>query len=206
MSDLQVHLTAALGSRYTIDREVGRGGMAIVYKAEDLKHHRTVAVKALRPELAAAMGGVRFLREIGIAARLHHPHILQLFDSGDVDGILYYVMPFVEGDTLRVRLSRTVRLAPDEAARIIQDLADALAYAHTQGVIHRDIKPDNILVVGRHAMIMDFGVAKAVSEAAQAGTMTTAGMAVGTPAYMAPEQAAGAVSRTTCSIASVPIC
>ncbi len=191
MPDLQAHLTAALASRYRIDREVGRGGMAIVFKAEDLKHRRTVAVKALRPELAAAMGGVRFVREIGIAARLHHPHILQLFDSGEVDGILYYVMPMVEGSTLRVHLSRSGRLDPAEAARIIQDLADALAYAHGQGVIHRDIKPDNIIVSGRHAMIMDFGVAKAVTDAAQAGTMTTAGMAVGTPAYMAPEQAAG---------------
>lgn len=191
MSDLQAHLTTALASRYRIDREVGRGGMAIVFKAEDMKHRRTVAVKALRPELAAAMGGVRFVREIGIAARLHHPHILQLYDSGEVDGILYYVMPMVEGDTLRVRLNRSGQIDQAEAARIVQDLADALAYAHGQGVIHRDIKPDNILVVGRHAMIMDFGVAKAVTEAAQAGTMTTAGMAVGTPAYMAPEQAAG---------------
>ncbi|MEE8133691.1 MAG: serine/threonine-protein kinase, partial [Gemmatimonadales bacterium] len=173
MPDLQAHLTAALASRYRIDREVGRGGMAIVFKAEDLKHRRTVAVKALRPELAAAMGGVRFVREIGIAARLHHPHILQLFDSGEVDGILYYVMPMVEGSTLRVHLSRSGRLDPAEAARIIQDLADALAYAHGQGVIHRDIKPDNIIVSGRHAMIMDFGVAKAVTDAAQAGTMTT---------------------------------
>ncbi len=191
MADLQDHLSELLHGRYRIDREVGRGGMSVVFQAEDLKHGRTVALKALRPELAAAMGGVRFLREIGIAARLQHPHILQLFDSGEADGILYYVMPFVDGATLRVALVEAGRLEIEDVVRIMRDLADAIAYAHQHGVVHRDIKPDNVVLTGRHTMLMDFGVAKAALEATQGAINTTSGMAVGTPTYMSPEQAAG---------------
>ena len=160
--------------------------MATVYLAEDLKHHRKVAVKVLRPELAAALGAERFLREIEIAARLQHPHILPLLDSGEADGFLYYVMPYVEGESLRDRLAREGELPVHEAVRLLVEIADALAYAHAQGVVHRDIKPDNVMLSGRHALVMDFGVAKAVSEATGRQQLTTAGVALGTPAYMAP--------------------
>ncbi len=169
MSD---RLTAALADRYTIERELGAGGMATVYLAHDIRHNRKVALKVLKPELAAVVGASRFLREVEVTANLQHPHILPLFESGEADGFLYYVMPFVEGESL-----------------LMHDVADALAYAHARGVVHRDIKPDNVMVSGRHAVVMDFGVARAVSEAADQQALTTVGMAVGTPVYMAPEQA-----------------
>jgi len=189
MHDVEPRLAAALGGRYAIGRALGTGGMATVYLAEDLKHHRKVAVKVLRRDLAASLGAERFLREIEIAARLQHPHILPLLDSGDADGFLYYVMPYVDGESLRDRLSRERELPVADAARVLRDVVDALAYAHQQGVVHRDVKPENILLSGRHAVVADFGVAKAISDATASRALTTAGMALGTPAYMAPEQA-----------------
>jgi serine/threonine protein kinase len=186
----QARLSAALADRYRIEHELGQGGMATVYLAEDLKHHRKVAIKVLREDLAATMGASRFLREIEIAAQLQHPNILPLLDSGDADGLLYYVMPYVAGRSLRERVAREGELPIPEAARLIAEVADALAHAHAQGVVHRDIKPDNVMLSGRHALVTDFGVAKAVSDAADRRTLTTLGMAIGTPAYMSPEQAA----------------
>jgi serine/threonine-protein kinase len=190
MSDDLDRLKAALADRYAIEREVGRGGMATVYLAVDLKHHRKVAVKVLRPDLAATLGVERFNREITIAAALTHPHILTLHDSGEADGFLYYIMPYVEGPTLRHRLVREGELPVAEAVRILRDVADAVAAAHAQGVVHRDLKPENVMLSGRHALVVDFGVAKAVSEATGRHELTTKGVALGTPAYMAPEQAA----------------
>ncbi len=182
-------LRAALAGRYEIEREIGHGGMATVYLAGDVKHHRQVAVKVLRPDLTAALGPERFLREIEIAANLTHPHILPLYDSGEADGFLYYVMPYIEGDTLRERIAKEGELPVAEAVRIIREVVDALAFAHSHGVVHRDIKPDNVMLSGRHAMVTDFGVAKAISEATGRNQLTTAGVALGTPAYMSPEQA-----------------
>ncbi len=182
-------LTTALSRSYRIERELGQGGMATVYLAEDLKHHRRVAVKVLRPELAATLGPDRFAKEIEVAARLQHPHILGVLDSGDADGFFYYVMPYVEGETLRERLNRAGELPVPEAVRLLGEIAEALAVAHRAGVVHRDIKPENVLLSGRHALVMDFGVAKAVTEASGRQQLTTAGVALGTPAYMAPEQA-----------------
>ena len=182
-------LAAALADRYRIERELGQGGMATVYLAEDVRHRRKVAVKVLRPELAASMGPDRFLREIEIAAQLQHPHILPLLDSGDADGFLFYVMPYVQGESLRDRLVRERELPVHDALRIITEVADALAHAHQHGVVHRDIKPENILLSGRHALVADFGVAKAVSEASGRLKLTSVGVALGTPTYMAPEQA-----------------
>jgi Tol biopolymer transport system component/tRNA A-37 threonylcarbamoyl transferase component Bud32 len=184
------HLATALADRYAIERELGQGGMATVYLAEDLRHHRKVALKVLRPELAATLGPERFLREVTIAANLQHPNILPVHDSGEAAGFLYYVMPFVEGHSLRERLAKEGELPVPEAARILRDVADALSAAHEKGVVHRDIKPENILLTGRHALVADFGVAKAVHEATGRQTLTTAGVALGTPTYMAPEQAA----------------
>jgi Tol biopolymer transport system component len=183
-------LRDALADRYALERELGRGGMATVYLAQDLKHHRQVAVKVLRAEIAASLGADRFSREIEVAARLQHPHILPLLDSGEAAGFLYYVMPFVEGESLRERLSHKGELPVHDALRVIIEVVDALAHAHSHGVVHRDVKPDNIMLSGRHALVMDFGVAKAVSEASGRNQLTTAGVALGTPAYMAPEQAA----------------
>src|SRR3954451_18610873 len=183
-------LSEALRDRYTIERELGHGGMATVYLARDLKHDRLVAVKVLRPDLAAVLGGERFLREIRLTAQLQHPHILNLLDSGEAAGFLYYVMPYVEGESLRTRLVRQGEASGYETARVLYEVADALAYAHERGVVHRDIKPDNVLLSGRHALVTDFGVAKALSEATGRQQITTAGVALGTPAYMAPEQAA----------------
>ncbi len=190
MPDLLDRLKTALADRYAIEREIGAGGMATVYLAEDLKLHRKVAVKVLRPDLAAVIGPERFLQEIDIAAQLTHPHILGLHDCGEADGFLYYVMPYVEGESLRDKLAREGELPIAEAVRILRDVVDALATAHSQNVVHRDIKPDNVMISGRHALVMDFGVAKAVSEATGRQKLTTAGVALGTPAYMAPEQAA----------------
>ncbi len=163
--------------------------MATVYLAQDLKHHRKVAVKVLRPELAAALGPERFLREITTTAQLNHPHILPLHDSGEADGFLFYVMPYVEGESLRDRLNRETQLPIDDALEIAKEVADALGYAHGRDVVHRDIKPENILLSGGHAVVADFGIARAVS-AAGGEELTRTGMAVGTPLYMSPEQAA----------------
>ena len=190
LTDASGRLKAALADRYIIERELGSGGMATVYLAEDLRHRRNVAVKVLRPELAATLGPERFLREIETAARLQHPHILPVHDSGDTAGFLYYVMPYVEGESLRARLAGHGELPVPDAVKILLEVTDALAYAHGRGVVHRDIKPDNVMLSGRHALVMDFGVAKAVSEATGRHQLTSAGVALGTPAYMAPEQAA----------------
>ncbi len=190
MIDLSAHLQAAVRDRYAIEREIGRGGMATVFLARDQKHHRPVAIKVLKPELAASLGPERFLREIEIAAQLQHPHILTLIDSGEAEGLLYYVMPYVEGESLRDRLAREGELPVTDAVRILRDVTDALSYAHTHGVVHRDVKPENVMLSGGHALVMDFGVAKAVSEATGGPSLTTVGIALGTPAYMAPEQAA----------------
>jgi len=184
------HVAAALADRYRLIRELGSGGMATVYLAEDPKHHRRVAVKVLRPELAATLGAERFTREIDTAAQFQHPHILPLLDSGEAGGFLYYVMPYVEGESLRDRLAHQGELPIHDVVKILTEIADALAYAHAHGVVHRDIKPDNVLLSGRHALVMDFGVAKALTAASGASDITTAGVALGTPAYMAPEQAA----------------
>jgi len=183
-------LRSALAGRYMIERELGAGGMATVYLAQDVKHHRKVAVKVLRPEIAATLGAERFSREIDVAAQLQHPHILPLLDSGEADGFFYYVMPFVEGQSLRDRLAHHGELPVHDAVKVLIEVVDALAHAHAHGVVHRDIKPDNVLLSGRHALVTDFGVAKAVSEATGAHTLTSVGVALGTPAYMAPEQAA----------------
>jgi len=181
-------LSAALADRYRIERPLGQGGMATVYLAADLKHDRKVAIKVLKPELAAVLGAERFVQEIKTTAALSHPHILPLFDSGEADGFLYYVMPFIEGETIRDRLNRENQLGVDEAVRITCEIADALDYAHRHGVIHRDIKPENLLLHDGRAMVMDFGIALAVSAAA-GGRMTETGLSLGTPHYMSPEQA-----------------
>jgi eukaryotic-like serine/threonine-protein kinase len=181
-------LRAAVDERYAVDREIGRGGMATVYLAHDVKHRRRVAIKVLRPELSAAVGAERFLREIEIAARLTHPHILPLLDSGSAGRVLFYVMPFLEGESLEGRLLREGRVPWDEAVAITREVAGALDYAHRQGLVHRDIKPANILLTRGHAMIGDFGVARAIRANPDA-PVTQAGMTVGTPAYMSPEQA-----------------
>ncbi len=181
---------AALAGHYSIEHEIGAGGMATVYLATDEKHDRRVAVKVLRPELAAGLGAQRFVREIEIAARLSHPHILPLFDSGEAEGLLYYVMPFVEGESLRDRLAREKKLPAEQAIRLTDQVASALTYAHDQGVVHRDIKPGNILLMGDQAVVADFGIARAVAAASPDG-LTGTGTAVGTPSYMAPEQAFG---------------
>jgi hypothetical protein len=207
-------LKEAFADRYAVERELGRGGMATVYLATDLKHHRSVAIKVLKPELAAALGPDRFLREIEVTAGLHHPHILALYDSGRLGGwavgrldepvesptaqpssrqtveLLYYVMPFVEGESLRDRLDRERQLPLEEALRLTREVAEALSYAHSRGVIHRDIKPENILLENGHALVADFGIAKAVT-AAGGERLTTTGISIGTPAYMSPEQASG---------------
>ena len=204
-------ITATLGlvertvaARYRIGRELGRGGMATVYLAEDLRHRRSVAVKVLRPDFVGGISADRFLREIEITAQLLHPHILTLIDSGEAEGLLYYVMPYVEGESLRARLDREGELPIRDATRILREVVDALAYAHSRGIVHRDIKPENVLLTGDHALVADFGVAKALARATgqewatttdpnarPATALTALGMALGTPTYMAPEQAAG---------------
>jgi serine/threonine-protein kinase len=195
MTGVAERLSAALADRYRIERRLGEGGMATVYLAEDLKHDRKVALKVLRPELAAVLGADRFVQEIKTTAALQHPHILPLYDSGSAAAgqgggteFLYYVMPYIQGETLREKLNRETQLGIDEAAKITTEVADALQYAHEQGVIHRDIKPENILLQGGRAMVADFGIALAVSAAA-GGRMTETGLSLGTPHYMSPEQA-----------------
>ncbi len=183
-------LTDSLSDRYRLDRELGQGGMATVYLAEDLKHSRKVAIKVLHPELSAVIGGDRFLAEIKVTANLQHPHILGLIDSGEADGLLYYVMPYVSGESLRTRLQRDKQLPIDDALRLSREVASALDYAHRQGVVHRDIKPENILLQDGSALVADFGIALAVQQAG-GSRMTQTGMSLGTPAYMSPEQAMG---------------
>jgi serine/threonine-protein kinase len=195
MTEVLEPIKQALADRYTIEQEIGRGGMATVYLAHDLKHDRSVAVKVLRPELAASLGVQRFLREISVAAKLSHPHILALHDSGEAEGFLYYVMPFIEGESLRDRLNREGPLRIEEALRIAREAASALSYAHSLGFVHRDVKPENILLHHNEAVIADFGIAAAVSEAG-GGRLTETGIAVGTPLYMSPEQASGSEQVT----------
>jgi dienelactone hydrolase len=186
-------LQPSLAGRYALKRELGHGGMATVFLAHDLKHDRDVAIKVLDPNLARSIANERFLREIGISARLNHPHVLPLLDSGvaGTDELPFYVMPLVTGESLRERLRRDGRLPLDESLRLAAEVTDALAYAHEQGVVHRDVKPDNVMLSGGHAVVMDFGIAKAVGEARQDTTLTGEGISLGTPAYMSPEQAAG---------------
>src|SRR5690349_6998757 len=193
MTDLRAQLQAGLGGSYTLERELGRGGMATVFLARDLKHDRPVALKVLHPELAASLGPDRFLREIKLAARLQHPHILTVLDSGDVGGRLWFTMPFVEGESLRDRLRRERQLPVEDALRIAREAAQALQYAHGHGVVHRDIKPENLLLTrDGNTLVADFGIARGL----QAGgggdeKLTDTGLVVGTPAYMSPEQASG---------------
>jgi eukaryotic-like serine/threonine-protein kinase len=201
MSDIPQRFAAALGDRYVLEREVGAGGMATVYLARDLRHKRLVALKVVRPELGGREGVERFLREIELAAGLQHPHILPVFDSSIIDDgdgapVPYFVMPYVEGETLRQRLQREGRLPVNVAVTLAAEVADALAYAHSHGVVHRDIKPENILLSGGHAVVADFGVAKALesgteSPAGASTELTRAGLVMGTPQYMSPEQATG---------------
>ena len=190
MTEASSRLRVALEGRYRLDRELGAGGMATVYLAHDLKHDRDVAIKVLHPDLGAALGGERFLSEIRTTARLQHPHILPLLDSGEADGLLYYVMPLVTGETLRARLERERQLPIADAVRIAREVASALDYAHRQHVIHRDIKPENILLHDGSALVADFGIALAV-QSAGGQRMTQTGLSLGTPQYMSPEQAMG---------------
>ena len=190
MTGLRELVTNALAGRYAIERELGRGGAAVVYLAEDRKHRRQVAIKVMRPELSASLGPERFLREIEIAAQLSHPHILPLYDSGEINALLFYVMPYVTGDSLRQRLHRDGKIPLEEALHITIEVADALNYAHGRGVVHRDVKPGNILLESGHALVTDFGIARAISAAGEE-RVTLPGIAVGTPAYMSPEQAEG---------------
>jgi len=190
MTDIHSRLTTTLADRYRVDRELGAGGMATVYLAHDVRHGRDVAIKVLHPDLGAALGGERFLSEIRTTARLQHPHILPLLDSGEADGLLYYVMPYVTGETLRERLTRERQLPIDDALRIAREVADALGDAHAHGIVHRDIKPENILLHGGHAVVADFGIALAV-QSAGGHRITQTGLSLGTPQYMSPEQAMG---------------
>ena len=183
-------LQRALADRYRFERELGSGGMATVYLAEDVRHRRRVAIKVLHPELSAVIGSERFLKEIELTANLQHPHILPLFDSGDANGQLFYVMPYIEGETLRARLEREQQLPVGDAVRIATEVADALSYAHRRNVVHRDIKPENILLQDGHALVADFGIALAV-QTAGGGRLTQTGLSLGTPHYMSPEQAMG---------------
>src|SRR3989442_498002 len=189
--DAVAAVTAALGERYAIDRELGRGGMATVYVAQDRRHGREVAVKVLRPDVAAAVGAERFLREITIAARLTHPHVLPLLDSGQAAGALYYVMPYVRGESLRQRLAREGRLPLKDALRLARELGAGLDYAHREGVIHRGVKTGTGLLADGHAVIADFGIARAICQSCDGDNVTEVGLTIGTPEYMSPEQAAG---------------
>src|SRR5687767_13594565 len=197
MTDPVALLREALRDRYAIERELGRGGMATVYLARDLRHDRPVALKVLHPELAASLGPERFLREIKLAARLQHPHILSVYDSGEAGGRLWFTMPFVEGESLRDRLRRERQLPVADAVRLTREAALALDFAHRHGAIHRDIKLENILLVDGQALVADFGIARALGDGDE--RLTETGMSIGTPAYMSPEQAAadkGVDSRT----------
>jgi serine/threonine-protein kinase len=189
-SDPLGRLRAALAGRYTLERELGRGGMATVWLARDLKHERTVALKVLRPEIAQALGTERFLREIELTARLHHPRLIPLLESGEAAGQLFYVMPCVSGESLRDRLRRQIQVPLTDALGITREVAEALSYAHGQGVVHRDVKPENIMLEDGHAVVTDFGLAKALTVAG-GKKLTETGISVGTPAYMSPEQGAG---------------
>ncbi|HEX4812048.1 MAG TPA: protein kinase, partial [Nonomuraea sp.] len=191
MAESLGRLTTAVADRYRLERELGQGGMATVYLAHDVRHDRKVALKVLRPELSAILGASRFLAEIKTTAHLQHPHILSLFDSGEADGHVFYVMPLVEGESLRDRLVREKQLPVDEAVRIACEVLDALDYAHRHGVIHRDIKPENILLHDGRALVADFGIALAASRSEGGARMTETGMSLGTPHYMSPEQAMG---------------
>ena len=190
MLELPSQLQAALVDRYTIEGELGRGGMGVVYRAWDVKHARPVALKVVRPELGSMLAGERFLREIQLAAKLQHPHIVPLYDSGEAAGALFYVMPLVEGESLRARLTRERQLSLDDALQIAREVADALGYAHSRDVIHRDIKPENVLLAGGHALVVDFGIGRAITTAG-GDQLTESGISIGTPAYMSPEQATG---------------
>jgi serine/threonine protein kinase len=184
-------LARALGERYELRDVLGRGGMATVYIAFDRKHHRDVALKVMRPDIAATIGADRFLKEIQIVARMVHPHILSLHDSGEADGFIYYVMPYIDGGSLRDRVGKTRRMSAEGAVSIAEPIADALSYAHQCGVLHRDIKPENVLFARAHPIVADFGIAKAVSTASDGVALTRTGISLGTPGYMSPEQAAG---------------
>src|SRR5947209_9132543 len=190
MPNALASLNDALAGRYLVEREIGQGGMATVYVATDMRHQRRVAIKVLRPELAAVIGAERFVREIQTIATLQHPHILGLIDSGEVGGTAYYVMPFIEGESLRDRLTREKQLPVDDAIRIASEVASALDYAHRHSVIHRDIKPENILLHDGNAVVADFGISLAV-QSAGGQRLTQTGLSLGTPQYMSPEQAMG---------------
>ena len=190
MSELLERLRHVLYDRYHIERELGAGGMATVYLARDLKHNRHVALKVLHRELSASIGAERFLREIAVAAGLTHPHILPVHDSGAAEGLLFYVMPYVDGPSLRQRLALEGELPVADAVRILREVADAMSLAHRRGIVHRDLKPENVLLSGEHAIVADFGIAKALHLSGEGERLTATGMAIGTPSYMAPEQAA----------------
>jgi serine/threonine-protein kinase len=195
MLTLGARLAQSLADRYAIERQVGEGGMATVFLARDIRHDRLVAIKVLREDVAQRMGGERFLREIRTTATLNHPHIVPLHDSGEADGIVYYIMPFVEGESLRDRLHREGQLPVAEAVRIACDVASALDYAHRHGFVHRDIKPANILLHEKRALVADFGIARVLESTGSDLRLTESGMSVGTPQYMSPEQADGREAR-----------
>src|SRR2546430_10749733 len=190
MLELRERLQSALGPAYRLDNELGGGGMSRVFLAEEVRLGRQVVVKVLPPEMAAGVNAERFEREIRLAAKLQHPHIVPLLSAGSQGDLLYYIMPRVEGESLRARLAHEHELPIGDTVRILRDVTDALAYAHGHGIVHRDVKPDNVLVSGKHALVADFGVAKAVAESTGKTALTSLGVALGTPAYMAPEQAA----------------
>src|SRR5256885_1612007 len=191
MTDLQARLRAALGDAYQVERELGGGGMSRVFLATEASLHRAVVIKLLPPEFASEVSEARFKQEIELAAHLQHPNILPVLSAGAKGDLLFYVMPFVSGESLRHRLTREGKLPVADAVRILHEMADALAYAHAEGVIHRDVKPENILLQGGHAVLTDFGVARALVESRSGGRLTDTGLALGTPGYMSPEQAAG---------------
>src|SRR5437016_4085698 len=190
MFDVLDSLRSTLAPRYDVEREIGAGGMARVYLAVEQHPHRRVAIKVLDPEVSNRLLRERFVREVDLSSKLSHPHIVPIFSAGEVGGLFYYVMPYVEGESLRLRLRRERKLSLEDALHVARDVADALAFAHAQGVIHRDIKPENILLSGHHAIVADFGIARAIS-AAGGSTLTQTGQSIGSPGYMSPEQALG---------------